>query len=232
MKNQRINMIFFPAALIVISAFLFNDGRGVAPAASFEPDIKEIVPPASYPAAVGYKIDPGKSTFIVRALAGGLFSALGHDHTIAIRDFSGEAQVTPDSVQPASLQMTARSASLTVTDKVSDSDRQEIEKTMREEVLEIGKYPQMVFKSTRIDAEKTGEGQYRARISGNLTLHGVTRSLPITAQLTLSGNTLRARGQFSLKQSDYNIKRVSVAAGTINVKDELKFSFDIIAGKQ
>jgi hypothetical protein len=37
---------------------------------------------------------------------------------------------------------------------------------------------------------------------------------------------------FSLKQTDYRIKLVAVAGGTIKVKDELKFSFDIVARKQ
>ncbi|MCI0490967.1 MAG: YceI family protein [Blastocatellia bacterium] len=232
MKNHRTNIIVLLAALAVIAGLSFAKVFGEAPAASFQPGVEAPAPLAPSSAAVRYSIDAGKSNFIVRAFAGGLFSAFGHDHTIAIRGFSGEAQLTPDSIQPASLQMTIKAASLAVTDKVSDSDRQEIEKTMREEVLETGKYSEIVFKSTRADFEKTGEGQYRGKIFGDLTLHGVTRNIPVTAQLTLSGNTLRARGQFSLNQSSYNIKRVSVAAGTINVKDELKFSFDIIANKQ
>ena len=33
----------------------------------------------------------------------------------------------------------------------------------------------------------------------------------------------------SLKQTDYKIKLVSVAGGTLKLKDELKFSFDIAA---
>ena len=232
MKRHLTIVSFFLAALAVIAGISFANGFGETPAAAFQPDVKEIAPPVPSSAAVRYRVDAGKSTFTVRALAGGLFSALGHDHTIAIRDFSGESQLTPDSIQPASLQMTIKAASLAVTDKVSDSDRQEIEKTMREEVLETGKYPEIVFKSTRVEADRTGEGEYRARIFGDFTLHGVTRNGVIAAQLTLSGNTLRARGQFSLKQSEYNIKRVSVAAGTINVKDELKLSFDMIAHKQ
>jgi hypothetical protein len=43
----------------------------------------------------------------------------------------------------------------------------------------------------------------------------------------LSGESLRAQGDFSLKQTDYNIKLVSVVGGTLKVKNELKFSFDI-----
>lgn len=181
------------------------------------------------PAEARYRIATGESHFAVKAFAGGFLSAFAHDHNIAIRDFNGEADFTFGTVQPASLRMTIKAASLTVTDKVSASDRQKIEGTMRDEVLEITKYPEIVFKSSSVTASKTGEGQYQARISGELTLHGVKKPLAITAQLEFGDKTLRARGGFSVKQSSFDIKPVSVAGGTIKVKDELKFSFDIVA---
>jgi hypothetical protein len=43
---------------------------------------------------------------------------------------------------------------------------------------------------------------------------------------------LRASGDFALDQTDYNIKLVSVAGGALKLKDELKFSFEILARKQ
>ena len=73
---------------------------------------------------------------------------------------------------------------------------------------------------------------YSANLNGQLTLHGVTRSQPITARVALLGSMLRASGDFSLNQSDYNIKLLSVAGGALKVKDELKFSFEIVARKQ
>ncbi len=51
----------------------------------------------------------------------------------------------------------------------------------------------------------------------------------IPVELSVVGNDLRARGEFSLRQTDYKITPPTVAAGTIKVKDELKFSFDIVA---
>jgi polyisoprenoid-binding protein YceI len=180
-------------------------------------------------ATASYKIDASQSRFMVRAFAGGFLSAFAHDHNIAIRDFSGEAQFAYGTVEPASLQLKIKSASLAVTDKVSATDREKIEGTMRDEVLEVGKYPEIVFRSTSVSATKTGDGQYQAKIAGDLTLHGVTRPLTITAQLEFGDAVLRARGGFSLKQSSYEIKPVSVAGGTVKVKDELRFSFDIVA---
>jgi polyisoprenoid-binding protein YceI len=183
------------------------------------------------PAAVSYRIDSGQSRFIVRAMVGGLLSSLGHNHTIAIREFTGEASITPNSIAPASMQLTIKADSLAVLDKVSASDKQEIETKMRNEVLETGQYANITFKSTNISADKTAEGQYDLQIWGDVTLHGVSKSIWFKGQMTLNGNTLRSKGEFALRQSDFKIKPVSAAGGTIKVKDELKFSFEIVAVK-
>lgn len=184
---------------------------------------------AAHPAGATYRIDASQSRFMVKAFAGGFLSAFAHDHNIAIREFSGEVQFTFGTVEPASLQLKIKPGSLAVTDKVSAGDRQKIETTMRDEVLEITKYQEITFKSTNVSATKTGDGQYQARITGELTLHGVTKPLTLAAQLEFGESVLRARGGFSLKQSSFDIKPVSVAGGSVKVKDELKFTFDIVA---
>src|SRR5713226_3202633 len=166
-----------------------------------------------------YGIDAGQSRFMVRAFAGGFLSAFAHDHNIAILDLGGEADFTYGIVEPASLHITIKAASLAVTDKISESDRQKIQGEMREGVLEVSKYPEINFKSSSVNATKTGEGQYQARISGDLTLHGVTRPLTMAAQLEFGDKSLRAKGNFVLKQSSFDIKPVSLAGGTIKVKD-------------
>jgi polyisoprenoid-binding protein YceI len=215
-----------PLLLAVVAATLIlsQTARSVGPTEERLPLI-----PYGLPAVASYRIDPSQSRFMVKAFAGGFLSAFAHDHNIAVREFSGDVQFTFGTVAPASLQLRIKSASLAVTDKVSAGDRQKIEGTMRDEVLESGKYPEIVFKSTNVSAAKTGEGQYQAKISGELTLHGVTRPLTIPAELEFGASSLRARGGFSLKQSSFEIKPVSVAGGTVKVKDELKFTFDIVA---
>ncbi len=73
---------------------------------------------------------------------------------------------------------------------------------------------------------------FSATLNGDLSFHGVTRAQPLTARITTMGEMLRASGEFTLKQSDYQIKPVSVAGGALKLKDELKFSFDIVAQSQ
>jgi polyisoprenoid-binding protein YceI len=182
--------------------------------------------------AVRYKIDVGMSRFTARAFATGLFSSLGHNPTLAIREYAGEAGFLPDGIQQASIKISVQSASLAVTDDVSQKDRAEIESRMRRDVLEISQYPEIVFESSQIVANKLGDDSYAANVTGNMTLHGVTRSETIYAQVSVTGDTFRAYGELSLKQTDYGIKLVSVAGGTLKVKDEVKIAFDFTARKQ
>ena len=63
-------------------------------------------------------------------------------------------------------------------------------------------------------------------------MYGVTRRLVVPARLIFMGETMRAFGEFSLKRIDYQIQLAAVAGGAVKVKDELKFSFDLLARKQ
>ncbi|HEY1268506.1 MAG TPA: YceI family protein [Candidatus Binatia bacterium] len=185
---------------------------------------------AEPPAPGRYRIDPAESHIVVRAFAAGFFSAFAHDHTIAARDFDGAAVV--EAGGGATLRLTARAASLGVVDKISDGDRRDIETTMRGPVLEAERFPEIVFRSTRVEARANPDGSYRARIAGDLTLHGVTRALSISTDVTIDNGRLRARGRFPLLQTDYKITPVSLFGGTVRVKDEIEVTFDVAAVKE
>ena len=179
-----------------------------------------------------YLIDGKKSTFTVRAFATGMLSAFGHNPTIAIPDLEGEVLLNPDAVEQSSLRIVIHSASLNDTDDISEKDRTEINRAMHQDVLESDSYPDVVYECSSLTASKTGEGQYWASLNGELTLHGVQRNQAISARISVSGDGLRATGDFSVRQSDYEIKPVSAVGGTIKLKDELKLSFDITARRQ
>jgi polyisoprenoid-binding protein YceI len=180
-----------------------------------------------------YRLVADESQFTVQAFAEGLFSAFGHDPVIAIRDFTGEVEFTPGTLSDASVRMTIKTDSLAANDEVKEKDRAEIDRMMRDDVLETATYPEIVFASTSVTAQRLGEGRYRARVIGDLTLHGVTQhNLWIQTEVSIKEEKLRAQGQFSLKQTDYQIKPVKVAGGTLKVKNELKFSFNIVAKKE
>jgi len=175
-----------------------------------------------------YRLVAEESTFTVQAFAEGLFSAFGHDPVISVRSFNGTARFTPDTFEKAELHLSIDASSLVVANQVKEKDRLEIENTMRREVLDVQTYPEIKFDSSNVALSRLGAGRYRARLIGDLTLHGVTqRNVWITAEVTISPEMLRAKGEYQLRQTDFKIKPVSVAGGTLKIKNELKCSFDV-----
>ncbi len=135
-------------------------------------------------------------------------------------------------MEQSSLRIVIHSASLKVTDDISQKDRDEINRKMHDEVLESDSFPDIVYECSSLSASKTGEGQYWAALTGELTLHGVTRNQSVSGRVSLAGDTLRVTGDFSVRQSDYEMRPVSAVGGAVKLKDELKLSFNISARKQ
>jgi polyisoprenoid-binding protein YceI len=181
---------------------------------------------------VHYVTDNRASQFTVQVFSGGLLSAFGHNPTIAIREFTGVAQLNLENIEQSSLRVTIEAASLTVRDDISDKDRREMERTMQQEILETTSYPQIVYDCSSISSEPAGEGQYSVTLNGDLTMHGVTRRQTIPARVAVTGEVVRAFGTFTLLQTDYGMKLASIAGGALKVMDELKFSFNVLARRK
>lgn len=180
-----------------------------------------------------YAIDCEMSRLTVRAFSSGMLSALSHNPTLVVRDFGGVARFVPETMDQACVQIKVNAASLAVDETmVSEEGRNEIEGAMMRDILEAEKYPEILFCSSKVSASKAGDGQYWINLVGDLSLHGVTGTQPVAAQVALIGDTLRAHGEFTLRQTSYNMKLFSAAGGALKLKDEVKCSFDILARRQ
>jgi polyisoprenoid-binding protein YceI len=222
MRNQFSRSISLRILLLLVATVSLMSATGLVV------KIRAIVPRQL--AEARYRIDASKSTFMVRAFSGGLLWFKGHDHFIAVRDFTGEVKLTPQSISPASLQMTIKSDSLAETrDVFTEPQKQIINKEIKEIVLHTAQYPEITFKSTNVTGKLASAGQFEAKIEGDLTMHGVTRRIVIPAQVTLGANDLRAKGEFTVARSDFKVKATSAFHGTVRVRDKLKFTFDILA---
>lgn len=182
-------------------------------------------------AAIRYSVDPAASKFTVRASASGWLSAFGHDPEIAIRGFSGEVEVDPNAIESSSLVIRVDPASLQVLNKMSDRDCKEIERITHEEVLLAGSFPEITYECSQVTATASREGRYWVALNGQLTLRGITKAQTVPASVMLTDDGLRAKGDFSLRQTEYDIKPYSAMGGGLVVKDELKFNFDVVARK-
>jgi polyisoprenoid-binding protein YceI len=179
-----------------------------------------------------YIIDSRASRFTVQAFATGLLARMGHNPVIGVRDFSGEMKFNPDKLQAGGFRLAIKSASLSVQNDISDKDLREIERLMNQEVLETSKFPEILYEAATISVTKMADMLGSATLNGNLTLQGVTRNQTIEVRVALLGSMLRASGDFTLDQTDYNIKLVSAAGGALKLKDEIRFSFEMVARRQ
>ena len=179
-----------------------------------------------------YLLDDSQSRFTVQAFVSGALSALGHSPTFAVRAFTGEIRFAPEATADAAVNLKVRAESLALTDTVSAKDRDEIERRMRQEVLETALFPEIVFQSTEITSTKIADGWYSLRIAGKLSLHGVTNLHRLDAQLRVMEEEIRLSGDCALSVPAYRIKRVSALGGMITLKDELKIAFDLVGRTQ
>jgi len=90
---------------------------------------------------------------------------------------------------------------------------------MQARVLESNAYPDIVFRSTEV--RRTGALVWR--VSGDLTLHGVTR--PVSVEVTRQNDAYV--GTVRLKQTDFDIQPIKIGGGVVRVKDELEVSFRV-----
>jgi polyisoprenoid-binding protein YceI len=192
---------------------------------------KEIKNSESLPDTVRFRIVPAQSTFIVHANRAGLAYFKGHSHRIVPKDFDGEASLSLESVSPASLTMNIRSASLEETDPVFTAEQKGIiKKELDGIVLETAKYPEITFKSTDIQGSMKN-GAFDVKVTGDITLHGVTRHITIPATVTVSGDTFRAKGTFKLNRKKFGVNATTAFHGFVRVRHVLIFEFDIMGQK-
>jgi hypothetical protein len=166
-------------------------------------------------------IDAARSTLTVFVYKSGLFSAFADDHVI--RAPIARGSLSPDGLPSVELRM--RSADLEVLDPNLPVDkRAEVQARMLgPEVLDSGTYPDITFRSTVIELV----GADRWTVTGRLTLHGETRQ----TTFAVAQRDGRYRGTATLKQREFGIHPISIAGGTVKVKDELKVEFDVVAQK-
>ena len=207
-KRQHRRLVFAVVGLVVVSLNVFPSNQATA----------------------RYVIDGKQSKFFAHGLRGGLFWFKGHEHVIQVKEFGGEATITPGSILPATLQVTAQAGSLEETSAAfTDQQKQIINKELREIVFQPEQYPEITFRSTSVTGKQLPSGQFDAEIKGSLTLHGVTREITIPAKVTVNGDTLRAVGEFNIDRDDYKVKATSAFHGLVRVRHTVRLEFDVVA---
>lgn len=186
---------------------------------------------ARAPAQSTYTFDAKGSTLEVNLYREGFFKAFGHDHLIAAKEFTGTVQFDASHLENSSVMLRVATNSMTVVDPGEpEKDRSQVQSTMLgESVLDVARYSEITFQSTRVEkTEKQGDA-WRVLLAGTLLIHGVQKPVTLPVTLRVSGDELTAQGEVFLLQTDYGITPVKVAGGTVKVKNRLRIHFEIHA---
>jgi len=170
-------------------------------------------------AAQNKAIDTQRSTIAIHVGKSGLLSAAAHDHTINAPISSGAIL---ESGAPH-IEFRVETARMTVKPdpKVDAKDQATIQTHMEELTLETKKFPEITFRSSRV--QKLADGQWK--VDGDLSLHGVTKAVSLNVKQTGESYTTHT----VLKQTDFGITPLTIGGGIIKVKNELEIDFQIFA---
>ena len=164
-------------------------------------------------------IDTQRSTITIHVGKSGLLSAAAHDHTINAPISSGTIL---ESGTPH-IEFRVETAKMTVKPdpRIDAKDQSTIQTHMEEMTLETKKFPEITFRSSRV--QKLADGQWK--VDGDLSLHGVTKAVSLTVKQT--GESWATHTV--LKQTDFGIKPITIGGGMIKVKNEVEIDFQIFA---
>jgi len=139
-------------------------------------------------------------------------SSVGHDVDLRVTDLTfnvGDDDTITGELQADSLEVVSQGP--------SDPDKTYIKRNAAK-ALEVQKYPTIRFRSTSV--QRDGD---RAKIEGDVTLHGVTN--PISAEARNDGKHWTA--EVTLDQTKFGLKPFSAMLGALKVKPEVKVTISV-----
>ena len=177
-----------------------------------------------------WSIDGARSTVAIHVGKSGLLSFAGHEHEVRAPQVQGEVSAVAEDLAQSRVSLTFDAAALKVVETGEPAgDAPKVQAAMvGPKVLDVARFPTVTFTSTRVTGRSTGAGRYDLEVTGNLTLHGVTRSVVLPLRVDATADSLTATGRMEIRQTDYGIKPVNVA-GVVKVKNELAIDYTLVA---
>lgn len=206
---------------------------------SAEPDGSAETPAIATPAAGLDGLTPGDvdlKTSRVYVYVGK--TGLGHEHAVAGALKSGSLQLgaTENAGQLVFDMKTFQADSdtarryLGLSGSTDAGTRQQVDANMLgPAVLNVARFRTATFVVASATAmpQKSRRGLPQYQLTGNFTLHGVTRPIQFVADAETKDGWIRVRGSFSLLQTQFGIQPFSKAFGAIGVTDQLTIHGDL-----
>jgi polyisoprenoid-binding protein YceI len=177
-----------------------------------------------------YVIDPRASLVAIEVRRAGALARLGHDHVVASHDIEGfvwpgagraDLYVPLDRL---TVDEPALRAEAHFDTRLSAEDIAGTRRNMLTRVLDTERYP-----FVRIHVQRAGDADPPAHVEVAITLHGTTRIVPMPIRMSTRPAGVDVSGQFSLRQSHFDIEPLSILGGAIQVQDEISLRFRLHA---
>lgn len=160
---------------------------------------------------------------ILRRLSSMKFEVSAQLHMVhgQSKSFSGAIMGDPADITTARIQVALDPASM-------DTENEKRDKQLREQCMEVEKYPAIAFESTSItsDQPQLKEGQpVNATVKGKLKMHGMEKEITVPVKVTLKGDEITAEGEMGVVLDDWKILRPKVVF--VQVQNDVKINFTI-----
>lgn len=177
-----------------------------------------------------YGVEAARSVVTIRVGKAGLFKFAGHEHEVLAPSMKGEVRADREHLDRSSVVLTFEASGLRVSGKGEPpEDVPKVQAAMQgPQVLEVERFPEITFHSTKVAGRATSTGVYELTLGGELTLHGVKASLSVPVRVEITDERLTATGTLTMRHTAFGLTPISVA-GVVKVKDELSVTFTIVA---
>lgn len=172
---------------------------------------------ASPPPAGGQKYTIAPATSKVEFIG----SKVTGSHNGAFEKFTGEIAYVNNDPTKSHVNITIDTTSV----KTDDPKLTEHLKTP--DFFDVGKFPQATFTSTEI--KPGGDKGASHTVTGNLTLHGVTKAITFPATISVAGDTATVDANFAINRKDFGINYAGAADNLI--RDDVVMKLTIRAPK-
>jgi polyisoprenoid-binding protein YceI len=178
--------------------------------------------------AASLTVDPAKSVLTWTA------KKVGGEHTGSVKVAQGNLVVKSNKLAGGTF--TIDMTSITDTDITNEGMNAKLTGHLKsEDFFSVEKNPTSTFKITKaapIANAKAGEANYK--ITGNLTIKGITNAITFPATVTLTGNSAQATAKIDVDRTKYDIKYRAAIIGTAADKiidDNFTIDLKLVAGK-
>ena len=164
-----------------------------------------------------WKFDPLHTQVEFSAKHLGMMTVRGH-----FAELTATGQIYPDQPARSTVEVTISSASIRTHNEQRDNDLRS------SNFLEVGKYPTITFKSTRIEPR----GADRGTLTGDLTIKGVTR--PVTLNVVkygefndpMMGHRIGYAAETRINRKDFDMRFEMMLDGKFVVSNEVQINIE------